>query len=219
VASALDARGRVLDLVGLAQAARPPSRSARRGRAPRARPRGRRARDRAAAQRGVEGALLPLAADATVALIGEFARTPRYQGGGSSHINPTRVDSASTRSPPRPHDRVAFAPGFAFDAAATGQDALRAEAVALAASRDVAVAFLGLTDAEESEGFDRDHIDLAAHQLALLDAVVAANPRTSSCSNGWSSRCPSPTGCPRSSRRGCSARPADPPPSTCCSAR
>ena len=127
----------------------------------------------------VDGApLLPLADGASIALIGEFARTPRFQGGGSSHINPTRVDSALDALTEAAGDRVAFAPGFAFDAAAEGQDALRAEAVALAAARDVAVVFLGLTDAEESEGFDRDHIDLAAHQLALLDAVVAANPRT-----------------------------------------
>ncbi|KJL27434.1 Thermostable beta-glucosidase B [Microbacterium azadirachtae] len=127
----------------------------------------------------VDGApLLPLADDTTIALLGEFARTPRFQGGGSSHINPTRVDSALDALRAVAGDRVAFAPGFAFDPAAEGQDALRDEAVALAASRDVAVVFLGLTDAEESEGFDRDHIDLAAHQLALLDAVVAANPRT-----------------------------------------
>ena len=127
----------------------------------------------------VDGApLLPLADGASIALIGEFARTPRFQGGGSSHINPTRVDSALDALTEAAGDRVAFAPGFAFDAAAEGQDALRDEAVALAAARDVAVVFLGLTDAEESEGFDRDHIDLAAHQLALLDAVVAANPRT-----------------------------------------
>ncbi|MBS1906511.1 MAG: glycoside hydrolase family 3 C-terminal domain-containing protein [Actinobacteria bacterium] len=126
----------------------------------------------------VDGApLLPLAEDASIALIGEFARTPRFQGGGSSHINPTRVDSALDALTAAAGDRVDFAPGFAFDAAAE-QDALRDEAVALAASRDVAVVFLGLTDAEESEGFDREHIDLAAHQLALLDAVVAANPRT-----------------------------------------
>ncbi|MFB7843044.1 glycoside hydrolase family 3 C-terminal domain-containing protein [Microbacterium sp. NPDC056052] len=127
----------------------------------------------------VDGApLLPLAEGASIALIGEFARTPRFQGGGSSHINPTRVDSALDALTEAAGDRVAFAPGFVFDAAAEGQDALRDEAAALAASRDVAVVFLGLTDAEESEGFDREHIDLAAHQLALLDAVVAANPRT-----------------------------------------
>ncbi|MBW1640850.1 beta-glucosidase [Microbacterium resistens] len=129
----------------------------------------------------VDGApLLPLAPEASIALIGEFARTPRYQGGGSSHINPTRIDTALDALTEAAGDRVAFAPGFAFDPRtdAAEQDRLREEAVALAGSRDVAVVFLGLTDPEESEGFDREHIDLAPHQLALLDAVVAANPRT-----------------------------------------
>ncbi|GAA4487732.1 glycoside hydrolase family 3 C-terminal domain-containing protein [Microbacterium panaciterrae] len=179
-AAALDASaGRVLDLVGRAQArpavAGPLDVDAHHALA------------REAARRSivllknddVDGApLLPLAADASIALIGEFARTPRFQGGGSSHINPTRVDSALDALTAVAGDRVAFAPGFAFDPAADDQDALRDEAVALAASRDVAVVFLGLTDAEESEGFDREHIDLAPHQLALLDAVIAANPRT-----------------------------------------
>lgn len=180
VAAALDdSAGRVLDLVGRAQArpavAGPLDVDAHHALA------------REAAGRSivllkndaVDGAaLLPLAEDASIALIGEFARTPRFQGGGSSHINPTRVDSALDAMTEAAGDRVAFAQGFAFDAAVDGQDALRDEAVALAASRDIAVVFLGLTDAEESEGFDREHIDLAAHQLALLDAVVAANPRT-----------------------------------------
>ncbi|MBS1674128.1 MAG: glycoside hydrolase family 3 C-terminal domain-containing protein [Actinobacteria bacterium] len=180
VAAALDASaGRVLDLVGRAQArpavAGPLDVDAHHALA-------REAAGRAVVllrNEPVDGtALLPIAEGVSVALIGEFARTPRFQGGGSSHINPTRVDSALDALTGALGDRVAFAPGFAFDPAAEGQDALRDEAVALAASRDVAVVFLGLTDAEESEGFDRDHIDLAAHQLALLDAVVAANPRT-----------------------------------------
>ncbi|MGB3375766.1 MAG: glycoside hydrolase family 3 C-terminal domain-containing protein [Microbacterium sp.] len=121
-------------------------------------------------------ALLPLDSSTSVAVIGEFARTPRFQGGGSSHINPTRLDSALDAFRDVAGDRVGFAAGFAFD----DSDAavLRDEAVALAASSDVAVVFLGLTDAEESEGFDRTHIDLPAGQLALLDAVIAVNPRT-----------------------------------------
>jgi beta-glucosidase len=119
-----------------------------------------------------EGELLPLAPSASVAVIGEFARTPRYQGGGSSHINPTRVDTVVDAF----GDRAAFAPGFTFD----GSDAasLRDEAVALAAANDVAVVFLGLPEADESEGFDREHLDLPAVQLDLLDAVLAANPNT-----------------------------------------
>ncbi|MFJ4046254.1 glycoside hydrolase family 3 C-terminal domain-containing protein [Microbacterium sp. NPDC089987] len=123
--------------------------------------------------------LLPLAPDASIALIGEFARTPRFQGGGSSHINPSRVDSALDAFTAVAGDRVAFAAGFPVSrASAADTETLGAEAVALAASRDIAVVFLGLTDAEESEGFDREHIDLAPRQLELLDAVLAVNPNT-----------------------------------------
>lgn len=129
--------------------------------------------------------LLPLDPAASVAVIGEFARTPRFQGGGSSHINPTRVDTALDALVEAFGERAAFAPGFPLtEESAPGEDGaaerirLRDEAAALAASRDVAVVFLGLTDPEESEGFDREHLDLSPVQLALLDAVVAANPRT-----------------------------------------
>lgn len=116
--------------------------------------------------------VLPLAPSASVAVIGEFARTPRYQGGGSSHINPTRLDTALDAF----GDRVSFAPGFTFDGSGDAE-ALRSEAVALAAANDVALLFLGLPDADESEGFDRTYIDLPAAQLELVDAVLAVNPK------------------------------------------
>ena len=126
------------------------------------------------------GPLLPPARDARIAVIGEFARTPRFQGAGSSLINPTRLDTALTEIRALAVGEVVFAPGFALEGVAetAGQDAadLRAEAAAAAAGAEVVVLFLGLPAAEESEGFDRDHIDLPADQLALLAAVRAANP-------------------------------------------
>lgn len=72
---------------------------------------------------------------------------------------------------------VTFAPGFTLDGSGDA-DALRADAVAAATAAHTAVVFLGIPAEEESEGFDREHIDLPAAQLALLDAVFAANPRT-----------------------------------------
>lgn len=96
-------------------------------------------------------------------------------GRGSSHLNPTRVDAALEFLVDALGDGTGFAPGYAFDPAFEDAERLRAEAAELAASRDVAVVFLGLTDAEESEGFDRTHIDLPAAQLALLDAVLEVN--------------------------------------------
>ncbi|WP_217181643.1 glycoside hydrolase family 3 C-terminal domain-containing protein [Streptomyces sp. AC495_CC817] len=130
-----------------------------------------------------EGALLPLDAAQKVAVIGAFAAEPRFQGAGSSLINPTRVDAALDALREIGGDAVSYAPGFAVEGgavAASGRSAeeLRTEAVRVAASVDVAVVFLGLPAAAESEGFDREHIDLPAAQLALLDEVLAVNPRT-----------------------------------------
>lgn len=129
-----------------------------------------------------EGALLPLAADQKVAVIGAFATEPRFQGAGSSLINPTRVDKALDGLRAVGGDNVSYAAGFAVEGgtiATSGRTAsdLRAEAVGVADAADVAVLFLGLPAAEESEGFDRDHIDLPAEQLAVLDAVLEVNPR------------------------------------------
>lgn len=124
-----------------------------------------------------EGGLLPLDPAGSVAVIGEFARTPRFQGAGSSQINPTRVDNALDAIREQASGDVAFAAGFTLDGSGDA-DALRDEAVAAAAAADTAVLFLGVPAAEESEGFDRTHIDLSAAQLALVDAVLAVNPRT-----------------------------------------
>ncbi|MFF3525152.1 glycoside hydrolase family 3 C-terminal domain-containing protein [Streptomyces rubiginosohelvolus] len=133
--------------------------------------------------------LLPLSPVAgSVAVIGELARTPRYQGAGSSQVTPTRLDTPLDAL--RAHAdgaRVDFAPGYTLpgaEVAGTGSadspedDAARAaDAVRLAAASDTVVLFLGLSAHDESEGFDRDHIDLPDTQLRLLDSIVAANPR------------------------------------------
>lgn len=127
-----------------------------------------------------EAPLLPLgpSASSMLAVIGEFARTPRYQGAGSSLVVPTRVDAAldEIRALAPAGVEVAFAPGFALgDAADDG--ARVGEAVALATRAETVVLFLGLPAEEESEGFDRRRIDLPEEQLALLRAVAGVNPR------------------------------------------
>ncbi|WP_295125649.1 glycoside hydrolase family 3 C-terminal domain-containing protein [uncultured Leifsonia sp.] len=146
--------------------------------------------------------VLPLstAAGRTIAVIGEFARTPRYQGAGSSQIVPTRLDNALDELVALAGDAtVTFAPGYAVGGAeAVDEVALTAEAVAAAAAADDAVVFLGLPSEDESEGFDREHLELPAAQTALLEAVIAANPRvTVVLSNGgvvrvsgWADRVP-----------------------------
>ncbi|MFE1169765.1 glycoside hydrolase family 3 C-terminal domain-containing protein [Nocardiopsis sp. NPDC058789] len=121
-----------------------------------------------------EGGVLPLTTDRSVAVIGEFARTPRFQGGGSSHVVPTRVHSALEEFE-RVLDEVRFAPGFTLDG--TDDPALVEEAVAAAREADTAVLLLGLPDAAESEGYDRATISLPAPQLDLLARVREVSDR------------------------------------------
>ncbi|GAA3465065.1 glycoside hydrolase family 3 C-terminal domain-containing protein [Saccharothrix longispora] len=122
-----------------------------------------------------EGGLLPLPREgASVAVIGEHARTPRYQGGGSSRVTPTRLDDALAEITALTTAPVAFAAGYALDGDDDGS--LAAEAVETARAADVAVVFIGT--AEETEGRDRDSLDLPPARVALVERVVAANPRT-----------------------------------------
>lgn len=129
----------------------------------------------------VDGApLLPLrAADAAgVLVVGEFARTPRYQGAGSSQVNPTRLDDALTAIGELTGADVSFAPGFTIEGVTEGSDEqLRDEAVEAARTATTVVVFLGLPADDESEGYDRDHLDLPDSQVALLQALAEVNPR------------------------------------------
>ncbi|MEU5841718.1 glycoside hydrolase family 3 C-terminal domain-containing protein [Rhodococcus sp. NPDC047139] len=122
-----------------------------------------------------ENDLLPLAADTNLVVIGELARTPRYQGAGSSRIEPTRLDNALDEIRSLSGREVPFAAGYTLDGSdSTG---LVNEAATLAGEADVAVVFLGVPPQFESEGFDRDDLDLPVVQIALLDAVLAANQK------------------------------------------
>ncbi|KUL24279.1 glycoside hydrolase family 3 C-terminal domain-containing protein [Actinoplanes awajinensis] len=121
-----------------------------------------------------DGDLLPLGGQ-SLAVLGEFARTPRYQGGGSSQITPTRLDDALTEITNSTSATVRFAAGYSADGD-TGDEALLAEAAEAAAASDVALVFVG--SVHETEGADRDSLDLPAAQLALIERVSAANPRT-----------------------------------------
>lgn len=122
-----------------------------------------------------QDSILPLAAGTRVAVIGDFARAPRYQGSGSSAVNPTRLDSVLDVIGDSGLELTAFAPAFRRDG--TADAALRDEAVRVAAEADVVLAFLGLDEVAESEGMDRTRLDLHAAQVEVLAAVAAANPR------------------------------------------
>jgi beta-glucosidase len=118
--------------------------------------------------------LLPLSDNASIAVIGEFARTPRYQGGGSSKINPTRLDNALDAITASTSATVAFASGYHLDG--TRDERLITEATGAAAAADVAVVFAGST--QETEGLDRTGLDLPSAQIELIERVAAANPQT-----------------------------------------
>ncbi len=125
-----------------------------------------------------DGGLLPLSLGAgdRVAVVGELARAPRYQGAGSSKVNPTRVDDALSALRTA-GVTVDFAAAYGVDDPDVDTDALRAEAVEVARGAGTVVVFLGLPPSAESEGFDRADIDLPADQLAALEAVAAVNDR------------------------------------------
>ncbi|MFD3274177.1 beta-glucosidase [Paenibacillus dendritiformis] len=124
-----------------------------------------------------DGGLLPLDKQQSVAVIGAFAAQPRYQGGGSSHIVPTRMDTAVEFMNSMAEGEVAFAPGYRLEEDAI-DEALIAEAAKLAAGKDVAVIFAGLPDAFESEGLDRTHLEMPASHCALIERVAAVQPNT-----------------------------------------
>ncbi|WP_029433927.1 glycoside hydrolase family 3 C-terminal domain-containing protein [Blastococcus sp. URHD0036] len=124
-----------------------------------------------------DAAVLPLDPGASVAVIGEFARTPRFQGGGSSRVAPTSVDSALDGIQALTAGQVVFAPGFVLEGQEDPGDLLD-EAVTAARSADVAVVFAGLRDDQESEGVDRPTLDLPADQVTLIRAVAAAARQT-----------------------------------------
>lgn len=123
-----------------------------------------------------EGDLLPIS-EGSVAVIGEFARTPRFQGAGSSQVNPTRVDRVVDElQRALGADRVQFCPGYTIGNDDEADGRLRDEAVTVAAQADTVVCVLGLPGSYESEGFDRTHMELPSDQLVLLDSIVATNP-------------------------------------------
>ncbi len=127
-----------------------------------------------------EGGILPLSKNANIAVIGAFAAEPRYQGAGSSMIKPTRLDNALDEIRSMATEKVTYSEGFstAAEVSAAESARLRDDAVGVAADADVVVLFLGLPARMESEGYDRDDIDLPAQQSNLIDAVLDANPNT-----------------------------------------
>lgn len=119
--------------------------------------------------------VLPLSEQDEIAFIGKYAMKPRYQGGGSSHINSHKITSALDAV--RGMGNISFAMGF-DDKEDKTNEKLLAEAVETAKKAKVAVVFAGLPDAFESEGFDRQHMRMPDCQNELIEKVAAVQPNT-----------------------------------------
>lgn len=120
--------------------------------------------------------ILPLKKKSKVAFIGKYASKPRYQGGGSSHINSHKITSALDAASALGYE-VSYAQGF-DDKEDKVDAALESEALKLAAQSDVVVIFAGLPDAFESEGFDRSHMDMPQCQNQLIEKIAAVQRNT-----------------------------------------
>lgn len=118
--------------------------------------------------------ILPLQKGAQVAIIGEFAKEPRYQGAGSSKVNPTKMDAFYDQAVAAGLCVTGYAPGFDRRDPAPRQ-ALIDEAVQLASHADTVLLCVGLDEIAESEGMDRMHMHLSPGQTALIEAVCRAN--------------------------------------------
>jgi beta-glucosidase len=121
--------------------------------------------------------ILPLRSPRHIAVIGRAAKEPHFQGGGSSHINPTKVDI--------PFDELQKLAGDAGLNYATGypadnsfQQSLIDDAVEAARAAQVALLYIALPTFKESEGYDRADLDLTSQQVALIKAVTAVQPKT-----------------------------------------
>ena len=141
-----------------------------------------------------EDDLLPLKPGQSVALIGDFAQTPRYQGAGSSSVNATRVDNLKDAAEADDITLAGFCAGY--ERSGTPNPAFVEEAAALARKADVVVLCMGLDESSESEGLDRSHICIPENQKQLLEAVAQANENLvvvlsagSVVETGWVGRC------------------------------
>ena len=123
-----------------------------------------------------EGNILPLKREMKIALIGDFAEVPRYQGAGSSLVNSYKVSVTTRLIQQAFPDAENFMPGFTRED--KWDDAMAAAAVKIAGEADIALLYLGLPEVFESEGLDRPHMRIPDNQIRLLEAVEKANPNT-----------------------------------------
>ncbi|MCR5107392.1 MAG: glycoside hydrolase family 3 C-terminal domain-containing protein [Lachnospiraceae bacterium] len=117
--------------------------------------------------------ILPVSADEKLAFIGGFAKKPRFQGGGSSHINCFKISDTLSESLKRAD--ITYAEGFACDSDEEDEQKIK-EALSAAKAADKVVIFAGLPDSYESEGYDRKHMGLPECQNRLISRIAGINP-------------------------------------------
>ena len=126
-----------------------------------------------------EDNILPLNKTGKLAIIGEFAKKPRFQGAGSSQVNPSKMETAfEAISKMVPNDEnVLYTSGYDSTSDTVSQDLLE-KAMETAGQADNVLLFVGLPAIFESEGFDRDHLEIPQQHQQLIDKVTTANPNT-----------------------------------------
>lgn len=124
-----------------------------------------------------EERILPLKKEGTIAVIGEFAKNPRYQGGGSSHVNPTKLDNIyeEIKKTAGNNTNILYAQGYNLEKDEIDEQLIQ-EAKKVAIQSDVAILFVGLPERYESEGYDRQHLRIPDNHQKLIEAVTEVQP-------------------------------------------
>jgi len=123
--------------------------------------------------------ILPLKKEGTIAIIGAFAKKPRYQGGGSSHVNPTKLDNAleEIEKIVQGKAKIIYEEGYKLETDEMNQELIE-KAKEAAKKSDVAIIFAGLPDRYESEGYDRTHMKMPENHNKLIEEVSKVQPNT-----------------------------------------
>lgn len=129
--------------------------------------------------------VLPLKPGTKVAVIGDFAQTPRYQGAGSSVVNPTKLESTVDVIQQFPLEQAGFAPGYHRSGKIDPE--YEREAISLARKAEAVLLYIGLDEISESEGLDRTHMSIPKNQLSLLKKISTVNKHVIAVLSGGSS--------------------------------
>ncbi|HUM44639.1 MAG TPA: glycoside hydrolase family 3 C-terminal domain-containing protein, partial [Fervidobacterium sp.] len=123
--------------------------------------------------------ILPLKKEGTIAIIGAFAKKPRYQGGGSSHVNPTKLDNAleEIEKLVQGKAKIIYEEGYNLDNDEMNQELID-KAKETAKKSNVAIIFAGLPDRYESEGYDRTHMKMPENHNKLIEEISKVQPNT-----------------------------------------